>query len=196
MGIYDCLLVPPGGQRFILMDPRECIQTKPQLKETQKPLCLSMVDDATWKNWISKLKKILQSYWNEQILGILYLSFNALYILLILILRPAEWTPRAGIVLLIALVVPIILALLAYVGAQYILVRRNEALDKEIHALCQRLSATSGGRVEYRTACTQFSRGVGVRVCRLVAFLPDNAVVIPGQQIQVIPGASEAQVVA
>eukprot|EP00438_Fugacium_kawagutii_P013737 Skav210275 [mRNA] locus=scaffold2977:50270:54259:+ [translate_table: standard] len=183
MGV-DCLSVPPGGHTFILMDPRDCIQTKPQLKDTRKPPCLSMVDSATWKNWIRKLTKIVQSYWNEQLPGIFFLFFNLLYILVLLLLQPANWIPDGslGIAILLIVVVPVLLALFAFVGARYMMVWKNEALDKEIHTLCQQLS-TSDVRVEYRTANTQYARfAFGAEICRLVAFLP-NPVVIPEQQI-------------
>ena len=52
---------PSESQTF-----QECIQTKPSLKMTQKPLCLS-ISDSQWNEWIGQLSKIVSSYWNEML---------------------------------------------------------------------------------------------------------------------------------
>lgn len=59
------LAVPPGGSTLVLMNPTECIQTKPKINSTQKPLCLSMLGDAQWNDWMGKLQNIVNQYWNE-----------------------------------------------------------------------------------------------------------------------------------
>eukprot|EP00438_Fugacium_kawagutii_P010511 Skav232139 [mRNA] locus=scaffold1744:224234:229757:- [translate_table: standard] len=197
MGITDlsvlaCLSVPPGGHTLFLTDPRKCFVWKPELKDTQKPLCLSMVNDATWNDWISNLHKIVQQYRNEWLPAILFFSFFALYMALCSLLRPAEWDlPGLSLLLLfVTLVLPGILLLLVTLAARPILVRLNEGLDKEIHALCRELSATSGVRVEYRTAWTRLeNKPLTAKTCRLVAFLPENSV--PGPQA--IPALGESQ---
>ena len=61
------LAVPPGGSTLVLMNPTECIQTKPKINSTQKPLCLSMLGDAQWNDWMGKLQNIVNQYWNEML---------------------------------------------------------------------------------------------------------------------------------
>ena len=55
------LAVPPGGSTLVLMNPTECFQTKPKIDSTQKPLCLSMLGDAEWNEWMGKFAKHCES---------------------------------------------------------------------------------------------------------------------------------------
>ena len=62
------LAVPPGGSTLVLMNPTECIQSKPKINSTQKPLCLSMLGDAQWNEWMGKLQQYVNQYLNELLL--------------------------------------------------------------------------------------------------------------------------------
>eukprot|EP00438_Fugacium_kawagutii_P000067 Skav220858 [mRNA] locus=scaffold193:18159:23078:+ [translate_table: standard] len=88
-----------------------------------------------------------------------------------------------------------LLLFVSVIGLKFFQVNSNQAKDQEIHALCQQLSSKTSGQVEYRTAWTGFCKPKHARICRLVAFIPRGAVVIPGQQIQVQvpPGAGPGQ---
>ena len=61
------LAVPPGGSTLVLMNPTECFQTKPKIDSTQKPLCLSMLGDAEWNEWMGKLQNIVNQYLSEML---------------------------------------------------------------------------------------------------------------------------------
>ena len=61
------LAVPPGGSTLVLMNPTECIQTKPKIDSTQKPLCLSTLGDAEWNEWMGKLQHIVNRYLSEML---------------------------------------------------------------------------------------------------------------------------------
>eukprot|EP00438_Fugacium_kawagutii_P031685 Skav232914 [mRNA] locus=scaffold1477:629812:630351:- [translate_table: standard] len=174
------------------MDPRECIQTRPQLKDTQKPMCLSMVDDATWNDWIGKLAKIVKSYWNQLPPAILFLFFSILMIIGFFASQPWHWV---GYAYALILVLPIIWLTMAVAGFRYIH-GKNQALDQQIHGLCQQLSFATWGtvRVEYRHARLDLGyKAPDARICRLVAFVPLSAAVIPAPAIP--RPVAEAQVV-
>ena len=57
--------VPPGGSTLVLMDPRDCIETKPKITSKQKPSCLSMLGDAQWNEWMGKLQHYVNQYFHE-----------------------------------------------------------------------------------------------------------------------------------
>ncbi|CAL1127518.1 unnamed protein product [Cladocopium goreaui] len=121
--------VPPGGHTIILMDPEECIQTKPSLTMTQKPHCLS-ISDAQWNGWIGQLSRIVSSYWNELLplapapIGMLAVcgTFGA---------------GMAGVEVPFYAVLPVLLVIfVAVLGGRLAVVTKNQALDAEIHNLC------------------------------------------------------------
>jgi len=170
------LSVPPGGSTIILMDPQECIQTKPSFKTTQKPLCLS-ISDSQWNEWIGQLSKIVSSYWNEM----LPFMFAPIAFLAIFGTFGAQ---MAGVEVPAYALFPVVLLIfLTIFGGRFVVVSKNQALDAEIHNLCAQLSSTAGSvRVEYRTAWTGFCKPKRTRTVRLVAFVPTGAVSIPGQR--------------
>ena len=59
--------VPPGGSTLVLMNPDECLETKPKINSTQKPSCLSMLGDAQWNEWMGKLQHYVNQYLNEML---------------------------------------------------------------------------------------------------------------------------------
>ena len=61
------LAVPPGGSTLVLTSPTEWFPTKPKIDSTQKPLCLSMLGDAQWNEWMGKLQNIVNQYLNERL---------------------------------------------------------------------------------------------------------------------------------
>jgi len=171
------------------MDPQECIQTKPSLKTTQKPLCLS-ISDSQWNEWIGQLSKIVSSYWNEM----LPFMFAPIAFLAIFGTLGAQ---MAGVEVPAYALFPVVLLIfLTIFGGRFAVVSKNQALDAEIHNLCAQLSSTAGSvRVEYRTAWTGFCKPKHARTARIVAFVPTGAVSIPGQSIMVTvpPGAGPGQ---
>lgn len=157
---------------------QECIQTKPSLKTTQKPLCLS-VSDSQWNDWIGKLSKIVNAYWNEMLPFMFApIAFLAIF--------GSFFAQMAGVFVPVYAMFPVVLLVfLTIFGGRFAVVTKNQALDAEIHNLCAQLSSAGSVRVEYRTAWTGFCKPKHARTARVIAFVPTGAVSIPGQSIMV-----------
>mmetsp|Transcript_14612 Transcript_14612/g.27422 ORF Transcript_14612/g.27422 Transcript_14612/m.27422 type:complete len:186 (-) Transcript_14612:227-784(-) len=176
------LTVPQGGHTMILQDPQACFPTVPQVTEamTRKPVCLSMLDDSTWKSWHKDLATIVDSYYSE------LLTFIFLPLSFVGIICGFAFSYDLPVWAMPALVLPGIL--LSFV-CRFFICSKNESRDQEIHQLCANISKKSGGavRVEYRTAWTGFCKPKHARTARIIAFVPLGAAVVKGQVVGVGP---------
>ena len=128
------LAVPPGGSTLVLMNPTECIQTKPKINSTQKPLCLSMLGDAQWNEWMGKLQQYVNQYLNE------LLPFFFLPIAFLVVLGSFIVEYGAGVDIPPFAIFPIVLLVLVaiFVG-RFIIVTKNQGRAKKLkggHIMC------------------------------------------------------------
>ena len=127
------LAVPPGGSTLVLMNPTECIQTKPKINSTQKPLCLSMLGDAQWNEWMGKLQQYVNQYLNE-LLPFFFVPFAFLVVL------GAFIASSAGVDIPPFTIFPIVLLVfLTVFVSRFLIVTKNQGRAKKLkggHIMC------------------------------------------------------------
>jgi len=182
--------VPPGGSTLVLMDPRDCIETKPKITSKQKPSCLSMLGDAQWNEWMGKLQHYVNQYFHE-LLPFVFLPIAFLAI------GGTLAAHAAGVDIMHYGAGVFLLAFFGILVGRLIISSKNQGLDEEIHQLCGELTLMTSGTVtvEYRTAWTSCCKPKYARTARIIAFVPSGGVQIPSQTImvQVPPGAVAGQ---
>ena len=120
------LAVPPGGSTLVLMNPTECFQTKPKIDSTQKPLCLSMLGDAEWNEWMGKLQHIVNRYWNEMLP--FFLAPIAGIPIFGIWIAEAAGVPEMPIFVMLPLM---LLVFVAMFGGRFFVVAKNQGREQE-----------------------------------------------------------------
>ena len=116
--------VPPGGSTLALMNPDECLETKPEISSTQKPSCLSMLGDAQWNEWMGKLQHYVNQYLNEMLPAFLIpIVFLAIF--------GTFGLNAAGVdvPVFITFAVPVLAILLMFAG-RFVIVSKNQGWEQ------------------------------------------------------------------
>ncbi|CAJ1382325.1 unnamed protein product [Effrenium voratum] len=196
---YD-MSVPPGGAVISLQSPQECCQTKPQLTEKQKPMCMAMLGESEWTDHMNKLSSIVGNYWNEMLpfLGVpvAFTAALAAFVFRMTDTREGRGLEGDSLVANLVLLPVVFLTFLIVIGGRAFIVQKNTALDTEVHGWCRDVTIASGRavHVQYRTRWTGFCKPKNARTMRMIAFMPAGGSV-PGASVMVTvpPGVSPGQ---
>ena len=183
------LSVPPGGALITLQSDTN--PGRPELTEAQKikPECLSMLDDMQWSQFTGQLSSALQQWWTmtEKVTRVAAIcSFVVGGVVLLIGLLAGMNIVIAGIVSAAVFGVGVA----ASCAAGSFLKSRNLDVDKQIHGICDQLTATIGGAVvvEYRkaTPVVRHGRHRIVRTYRYISFAKAETVTTAGA-VQAVP---------